>query len=83
MREVVTRVSHAAVKADGVCTGEIETGFLILLGIGPADTIEITHRARSRQGFAIGAVRALLALDKALKTGKVQKGKIYSLEDLE
>ncbi len=49
----------------------------------PADTIEITHRARSRQGFAIGAVRALLALDKALKTGKVQKGKIYSLEDLE
>lgn len=49
----------------------------------PADTIEITHRARSRQGFAMGAVRALLSLDKAIKTGKVQRGKIYSLEDLE
>ena len=48
----------------------------------PADTIEITHRARGRQGFAIGAVRALVSLDKALKTGKIQKGRIYSLSDL-
>jgi 4-hydroxy-tetrahydrodipicolinate reductase len=49
----------------------------------PADTIEITHRARGRQGFAIGAVRALVSLDNALKCGKIQKGKIYSLGDLE
>ena len=48
----------------------------------PADTIEITHRARGRQGFAIGAVRALVSLDNALKCGKIQKGKIYSLDEI-
>lgn len=48
----------------------------------PADTIEITHRARSRQGFAMGAVRAMEALDKALKSGKITRGKIYGLDAL-
>lgn len=47
-----------------------------------ADTIEITHRARSREGFACGAVRALERLDSALKTGLLQPGKLYSMEDL-
>lgn len=38
MRAVVTRVSSAAVAIDGVTTGQIGTGFLVLLGIGPEDT---------------------------------------------
>ena len=38
MRAVVTRVSSAAVAIDGVITGQIGTGFLVLLGIGPEDT---------------------------------------------
>ena len=38
MRAVVTRVSSASVTIDGTVEGSIETGFLILLGVGPRDT---------------------------------------------
>ena len=38
MRAVVTRVSSASVKIDGVCAGSIGTGFLVLLGVGKDDT---------------------------------------------
>ncbi len=38
MRAVVTRVTSASVTIDGVCSGQIEKGFLILLGVGPQDT---------------------------------------------
>ena len=38
MRAVLTRVKHASVTIDGVVTGQIGQGFLILLGVGPQDT---------------------------------------------
>ena len=38
MRAVVTRVSSASVTIEGSLRGEIGTGFLVLLGIGPRDT---------------------------------------------
>ena len=38
MRAVVTRVSSASVTIEGQVVGAIETGYLILLGIGPDDT---------------------------------------------
>jgi len=38
MRAVVTRVSSASVRIDGKITGEIEKGFLVLLGVAPEDT---------------------------------------------
>jgi len=38
MRAVVTRVTSASVTIDGQITGSIGKGFLILLGVGPADT---------------------------------------------
>ena len=38
MRAVVTRVSEASVSIEGVVTGKIGQGFLILLGVGPEDT---------------------------------------------
>jgi len=38
MRAVVTRVSSASVEIGGVVTGEIEKGFLVLLGIKEGDT---------------------------------------------
>jgi len=38
MRAVVTRVSSASVTIDGVVEGAIDTGFLVLLGVGPNDT---------------------------------------------
>ena len=49
---------------------------------GPADTIELTHRARSREGFAIGAVRSLERFSSALKTGALQRGRVYTMRDL-
>ena len=41
MRAVVTRVSSASVEIDGKINGQIDKGFLVLLGVGPADTREI------------------------------------------
>ncbi|TCC94291.1 D-tyrosyl-tRNA(Tyr) deacylase [Pedobacter frigiditerrae] len=40
MRAVLQRVTQASCKVDGQITGEIETGFLVLLGIEDADTQE-------------------------------------------
>jgi D-aminoacyl-tRNA deacylase len=40
LRAVVTRVSKASVEIGGQVYGQIERGFLILLGVGPADTEE-------------------------------------------
>ena len=40
MRVVFQRVSRASVTADGVLTGTIGRGMLLLLGVGPADTEE-------------------------------------------
>lgn len=47
-----------------------------------ADTIEITHRARGREGFALGAVQSLERLVSGLESGKLQRGRIYGMEDL-
>ena len=38
MRAGVTRVSSASVTIEGQVVGAIETGYLILLGVGPDDT---------------------------------------------
>ena len=40
MRAVIQRVSEAAVKVDGVVTGAIQSGLLVLLGIEDTDTPE-------------------------------------------
>ncbi len=40
MRAVLQRVSEAACRVDGEVTGQIGTGFLILLGIEDADTAD-------------------------------------------
>ncbi|WP_304067986.1 D-aminoacyl-tRNA deacylase [Pedobacter glucosidilyticus] len=40
MRAVIQRVSKASCTVNGEITGEINTGFLILLGIEEADTLE-------------------------------------------
>ncbi|WP_231458998.1 MULTISPECIES: D-aminoacyl-tRNA deacylase [unclassified Pedobacter] len=40
MRAVLQRVTQANCVVDGNITGQIETGFLVLLGIEDADTIE-------------------------------------------
>jgi D-tyrosyl-tRNA(Tyr) deacylase len=40
MRAVIHRVSHASCTVEGTITGQIEAGFLVLLGIEDADTTE-------------------------------------------
>lgn len=44
MRAVVTRVKHASVVIDGRVNGQIGEGFLVLLGVGPADTEETAQK---------------------------------------
>ena len=47
MRAVVTRVNQASVEIGGELRGRIGRGFLVLLGIGPADTErEAAHLAK-------------------------------------
>ena len=38
MRAVVTRVTYASVTIGGCVNGQIDQGFLVLLGVGPNDT---------------------------------------------
>ncbi len=47
-----------------------------------ADTIELTHTARSREGFASGAVRALEGLAARLADGTLAPGELYDITDV-
>lgn len=49
---------------------------------GPADTIELTHRARGREGFALGAVRSLERVVAGLEKGSLTRGRLYHMEDI-
>ena len=44
MKAVVTRVSSASVTIDGVVEGAIDKGYLILLGVGPDDTVAVCDK---------------------------------------
>jgi len=48
MRAVVTRVSSASVEIDGAVVGEINKGFLVLLGIKQNDTEEDVLKLASK-----------------------------------
>lgn len=47
-----------------------------------ADQIELRHTARSRQGFASGAVHAVANLKQLLEEGKLAGGKLYGMNDV-
>jgi len=47
-----------------------------------ADTIELTHRARNRDGFAAGAVHSLEKLYEGIKSGNLKKGYLYDMSDI-
>lgn len=44
MRLVIQRVNHASVIVDNKVTGEIQKGYLVLLGIGQGDTTQMIDR---------------------------------------
>jgi len=48
MRAVVTRVSSASVTIDGIVRGEIDKGFLVLLGVATSDTPEQVKRLATK-----------------------------------
>jgi len=48
MRAVVQRVTRASVTADGVLTGEIGTGLVVLLGVTHDDTVEQARRLAAK-----------------------------------
>lgn len=48
MRVVIQKVNHAAVSVDGAVTGEIGTGFLLLVGLAEGDTEEQVHKAAEK-----------------------------------
>ncbi len=48
MRAVVQRTARAAVRVAGAITGEIGTGLLVLLGVGPDDNDSCADRLASR-----------------------------------
>ena len=48
MKAVVTRVSSASVVIDGVTTGKIDNGFLVLLGIKTGDTDDDAKKLASK-----------------------------------
>jgi 4-hydroxy-tetrahydrodipicolinate reductase len=47
-----------------------------------ADTVTLTHTARSREGFASGAVRSLERLSALLAAGRLPRGRLYSMDDV-
>ncbi|RYY30161.1 MAG: D-tyrosyl-tRNA(Tyr) deacylase [Sphingobacteriaceae bacterium] len=56
MRAVIQRVSQASCKVNDMATGEIETGFMVLLGIEDADTEEdVTWLAQKIIGMRVFA----------------------------
>lgn len=48
----------------------------------PADTIELTHTARSREALALGAVRACEWLFSGVSSGSLKKGSSYTMSDM-
>ncbi len=44
MRAVVTRVTRASVTIDGQVAGQIGRGYLVLLGVGPEDTVQTADK---------------------------------------
>lgn len=65
-----------AIEIKSLREGEIVGDHAVLFS-GPAETIEITHRARSRDVFALGALKAAAFLAK-----NGAPGKLYTMQDV-
>jgi D-tyrosyl-tRNA(Tyr) deacylase len=48
VKAVVTRVSSASVEVDGIVTGKIDKGFLVLLGIKTTDTADDVRKLSAK-----------------------------------
>ena len=84
--EMVFDAFHERPKANELHVSSTRVGFVpgthTVFFDSPADSIELTHRARSREGFALGSVVALEKLSAKLADGSLSKGKLYGMGDL-
>lgn len=84
--EIVTEEFHEKPKPEQLHVSSTRCGAVpgthTVFFDSAADTIEITHRARSRVGFAMGAVHALERLCNGVKNGNLVKGRLYGMSDL-
>ncbi|MBR0155745.1 MAG: 4-hydroxy-tetrahydrodipicolinate reductase [Treponema sp.] len=84
--EIVTESFHERPKANELHVASMRLGSVpgthTVFFDSNADTIEITHRARSREGFANGAVHSLERLAEGIKNGSLQRGKLFEMSDL-
>lgn len=84
--EMVFDAFHEKPKANELHVSSTRVGFVpgthTVFFDSPADSIELTHRARSREGFARGSVVALEKLLSKLGNGSLAQGKLYGMEDL-
>lgn len=94
MRAVVQRVSRAAVSVDGSTTGAIETGLLVLLGVGQDDqSSDVDYLAEKIVGLRIFEDQeekmnrsvtdvdgAILAVSQFTLYGDVRRGKRPSFD---
>ena len=69
MRVVLQRVKYAKVSVGGEVAGQIEKGYLLLLGIGPDDTKATAEKMLDKIIKPYGvAVHAVCRLQKGYKT---------------
>lgn len=84
--DMVFDAFHEKPKANELHVSSTRVGFVpgthTVFFDSPADSIELTHRARSREGFAKGSVVALEKLQEKIGSGTLSRGKLYGMEDL-
>ncbi len=94
MRAVVQRVSRARVSVDGVVTGEIGPGLLVLLGVAQRDAeadadyladkvagLRVFHDDEGKMNRAVGEVGgAVLVVSQFTLFGDVRRGKRPSFD---
>ncbi|MCM1321938.1 MAG: 4-hydroxy-tetrahydrodipicolinate reductase [Bacteroides sp.] len=84
--EIVTDAFHSKPKPNQLHVSSTRIGSVpgthSVFFDSPSDTIELTHMARSREGFAVGAVRAMAWLHAGLSNGSLLSGKLYTMSDL-
>ena len=95
MRAVIQRVSEASVTVDGSIVGEIQRGFLVLLGVAEADSPEdaawiankiaglrVFEDADEKMNLALGDVHgAVLLVSQFTLYGDCRKGRRPSFID--